>query len=122
MGVVDGVVDFLGLELIVLQKTMVWLFGKKERGETQGVDNGVAVEMKDAFFVRHGKVLQVVPDDVVATKDGATPNELVEFENRMGVQNGTIFADGPNVSDFLAVDTYFGIDKYYHGVKEPSSK
>jgi hypothetical protein len=57
LGIVDGVVDFLGLELIVLQKTMVWLFGKKERGETQGVDNGVTVEMKDAFFVRHGKVL-----------------------------------------------------------------
>ena len=58
----------------------------------------------------------------MATNDGATLNEFFELENRMGVQNGTIFADGPNVSDFLAVDTYFGIDKYYHGVKEPSSK
>ena len=92
-GIVEGIVQGAGLELVVLHQGVVGPHGKEQRRQAEGVD-GQILGRED--FV---DIAQIVGDDVVSADKGIPPGERRQRRGRCRMQLHPIRTHGTDVQD-----------------------
>ena len=112
-GVVERVVDGIGLELIVLDQGMVGFLRKKQGRPRQGI-NGV-FERNTRRGKRRADEFQIMLKNVVPANKIRSPKKQCESLERSIVKLPAIVQAAPDVEDFFAVAAGFRIEKGYGG-------
>ena len=105
-GIVHGVVQFVHLQFIVLQKMVIGPFGEQQGRQKQCVNNRRIVSQCCIF--------QVVPDDIMPTNSVAHRHESIEVGLRVSVQHCTILPDRSVVRHLLRLRIHLRVNEYYH--------
>ncbi len=119
--VVYGIVQLVGLQLIILQQRMVRALGKQQRRQVQRIDRG-GVQLASG---RGSDILQVVMDDVMSADELRPGNKRQKIVDGWRMEGVAVLLHRAKVTYFFRIYADLGVNKYNrlcHGAIPPIRK
>ena len=106
-GVVQGIVQSIGIEFIILHQLMVWPGRKEQRRQKQGIDGGANTSRFDSL----ADVMEVVIKDIVSAHVLRAFEKLDKLRDGTVVKIGPIFPHTTDVLDLATLRLDFCVDE-----------